>query len=610
MALGGFHFPWYGSILSDEPDGIFGGTEVATRPIPFTVSLYGVEYPIELKPYRRRSLDNIKPGGTTTSAQPDDSQFNNEGAWWRYVYDWSLGAGQVVQDFGQDRLPNRFASSLGIDPWTEFCAQLLPAVGLKDATAATNAFLIATGGFVYKSDGTGVKRSADLTTWFAITGLTGTIRDLATDGSACYIATSTHIYKVLDSGGVAATVVTVTGGDYSKVAFVSNRLLAAKLNVLYELNNAGVESAIVTHFQTAFRFTAVFNVGSRIYFGGYAGNRTELYGATTDSSGNLVVGAEAAQFPYNEQLLCGVSYAGAALLGTSLGIRLAILSGDGSLTYGPLIDAPGGVTAVTAEGRFAWFAWTDHPGGSGVGRLALDRQVTSLQPAYATDVYTAASSNDVTGVCRFGGKTVFHVPSSGVYATLATFLTTGYIESGQVYLGTIERKALSEVVARFDPLLAGETVRLITSDHIGDEMGDVTTDVDGAELLDSSLSGEQAAWIEMRVELTGSGASSPCLRSWRLRGFPVVPSNEEFIVPLIIHRYVVVNDGHGQLRSMNPLEQIERLIAAKESNTIITYREGLRSYRVRIDKYEMQPREWDDRSDFFEPLFTVRLITQ
>lgn len=608
--MSAFHFPWFGLVGAEELDPIYGGADVAARPTPFTVSLYGVEYPLELKLYRRRSLDNIKPGGTTTSDQPDDSQFNNEGSWWRYVFDWSLGSGQEVQDFGRDRVPNRFDDSLGVDPWDEFCAKLLPATALKDATTAANALVIATGGFVYKSDGSGVKRSADLTTWNAITALSGTVRDLATDGSTCYIATSTHIYRVNDSGGTAATQLDVTGGDYTKVAFVGNRLLVAKANVLYEMNGAGAETAVKTHFQTAFRWTSIFNIGSRIYFGGYAGNRTELFGATTDTSGNLVTGAEAAQFPYNELLLTAISYAGAALLGTSLGIRLAILSGDGSLTYGPLIDAPGAVHAITAEGRFAWFSWSDHPGGAGLGRLALDEQAASLQPAYATDVYTAASSQDVTGVCRFGGRTVFHVPTVGVYATTDNFLTTGWIRSGQVYLGTVERKSLSEISTRFDRLAAGEAIEVTVTDHNDDELGSVSTDVDNTESLTASLEGTTAAWVRVRIDLTGNGGSSPCARAWRLRGFPVVPTNEEIIAPLVIHNYIVVNDGHGQLRSMNALEQIERLIDAKINNTIITYREGLRSYRVRVDKYEMQPREWDDRSDFFESLFVVRLITQ
>lgn len=606
-----FHFPWYGGGGTVDVEGGYNGAAIAARPIPFTVSLMGVEYPIDLEPYERNSLDNIKPNASSTSTQPDDSQYNTEGAWWRYAFDWSMGAGQLVQDFGDDRLPNRFSASLGVDPWTEFGATLLPTTVLKDAVSGANAYLIATGGFAYRSDGTGVKRSPDLTTWTALTGLSGTIRDLATDGSTVYIATSTGIYTCTDAGGVAVTSFAAVGADYQKVAFVANRLLGASDNVLYEFTSAGVRTAIVggTHFQTAFRWKAIFNIGSRIYFGGYAGNRTELYTATTDTSGALVAGAEAAQFPYNELLNCAVSYAGAALLGTSLGIRLAILSGDGSLTYGPLIDAPGSVQAITAEGRFAWFAWTGHPGGSGVGRLALDEQVASLQPPYATDVYTAASANGVTGVCRFAGKTVLAVPSVGVYATTTTFLTAGWFRSGQVYLGTIERKALASLAVRCDPLLTNETIRATVTDQLGDELGNFLTDEDTAEGLDASLDGEQAAWCQVQIDITGSGTTAPTVRSWRLRGFPVVPTTEEFIVPLIIESYVVVNDGNGQLRSMNPLEQIERLIDAKKLQTVIPYREGLRTYRVRIDKYRLKPREWNDTSDGFESLFIVRLIT-
>jgi len=147
------------------------------------------------------------------------------------------------------------------------------------------------------------------------------------------------------------------------------------------------------------------------------------------------------------------------------------------------------------------------------------------------------------------------------------------------------------------------------TDQAGDSIGDFTVTGPGVSGLDASLDGQQVSWCKVRITINGNGSSTPCVRSWRLRGYPIVPTVEEWIVPLIMHQYVVVNDGLGQLRSQSSLIQVERLIEACKQGTVIAYREGARTYRVRIDKYELQPREWVDTSEFFEGIFHVRLLS-
>lgn len=622
MPTNAFHFPYYGGGGSIEVEGTFGGAASAERPIPHTVSLAGVEYPIELRGpdgrqlYARRSLDRQRQG-VVQSSQPDDSQFNSEGSWYRYVTSWHLGAGQDQQDFGENASPFRFSDSLGVDPWEEFCLKLLPATTQLRATTGTNLYLIATGVYVYYSDGANVYYSSDLSAWTAVTGLSGTVQALASDGSTVYIATTAHIYTRDDgAGGAAATTFTVTGASYDNVAFVGNRLLASSANVLYEINAGGARTAFETHYQAAFRWTAIFAIGSRIYLGGYAGNRSEIYTATVDSSGNLVRSAEAAPFPYGELLNTAVSYGGQATLCTSLGVRIAALSGDGALTYGPLIEAPGDVRAATAEGRFVWFGWQGiASGSSGVGRLALDTAIRPLQPAYARDVYTSDDADQVSGVTRFANRTLFAVAGAGIYATSTTaYMTSGHLDSGQVFLGTVEPKALTSLVVRSDELGPNHTLTTSVTDERNVSLGSFAVTGNNVYGTDVSLvqptdDRTQVQWAVVRLTIAGNGSSSPCVRSWRIRGFPVIPITEEWIVPLIIHRHVVVNDSEGQLRSVDQLEAVERLVSIAKSNAIVPYREGARTYRVRIDQYEWNPGEWDDTSDFFDGLMVVRLLS-
>jgi hypothetical protein len=622
MPSAGFHFPFYGGGGPVDVEGNYGGAATAERPIPYTVSLAGVEYPIELRGpdgrqlYTRRSLDRQRQG-VVQSPQPDDSQFNNEGAWYRYVTSWHLGAGQAQQDFGDDVSPFRFIDSLGVDVWDEFAATLLPSTSLLRAAAGSNQFLVATGVYVYHSDGATVYYSSDLSSWTACTGLTGTVQAMTTDGSTVYIATSTHIYTRADSaGGAAVATFTDDTDDWDNVAFVGNRLLASVGPILYELDSGGARTAFETHFQTAFRWTTIFSIGSRIYLGGYAGNRSELYTAAVDSSGTLVRSAEAAPFPFGEQLNSAVSYGGQAVLCTSLGVRLAALSGDGALSYGPLIDAPGNVLAASAEGRFVWFGWESiTSGASGVGRLALDTAVRPLQPAYARDVYSTADNEAVLGVARFAGRTLFTIDGQGVFASSATsYVTSGYVESGQVFLGTIEPKKLTSLVVRTDQLSSLTSVSAEVTDERADSLGTFSVTGAGIYGLDASLiqstdDGTEVQWAKVRITLIGNGTVTPTLRSWRMRGFPVIPITQEWIVPLIIHRHVVVNDAAGQLRSFDQLAQVERLVELVRNNAVVPYREGERTYRVRIDQFEWNPGEWDDSSDFFDGLMVVRLLS-
>ena len=622
MALGTFHFPYYGGGGPVEVEGNWNGAAVATRPVPHTVHLAGVDYAVELRSpeerqlYRERSLDRQSQSVVQTG-QADDTQFNSEGAWQRYGTSWHQGMGQTTQDFGDSPLPYRFADSLGIDVWDEWCAKLLPATEQVHAATASTQLVVATGQLVYHSDGTSVYYSSDLTTWTAVTSLAGTVQAMTTDGSNIYIATTSHIYTRADSAGTAAvSTFTADGGSYDNVAFVGNRLLAGVANVLYEIDSAGARSAFETHFQAAFRWTAIFSVGSRIYLGGYAGNRTEIYTATVDSSGVLVRSAEAAPFPHGELLRTAVSYGGVVLLCTNLGVRLATLSGDGALTYGALLDDVGDCYDAAVEGEYAWVAWDGMlSGGSGVGRLALDEFVNPLQPAYARDVYTEDVADTVTGVARFGGKTLFAVSGDGLYAsTPGAYVTSGYLTSGRVYLGTIEQKVLQSLAFRTEQLDANTTLTVDVYDERDVSLGSFTAtgaNVYGldASLIQTSDDKSQVLWATIKFTLSGNGSSSPCAQSWRLRGHPVIPLTTEWLVPLIIHKHVIVNDAEGQIRSYDQQAEVDRLVDIAESGAIVPYRVGDRSYRVRIDQYEWNPGEWDDTSDSFDGIFVARLLS-
>ena len=588
-------------------DGQFSDVAV----MPYTVNLDGTDYLMDLSEYRHNGIARFREG-VINSGEPNDQLYDTQGAWWRYRISWHQGADQDVADLDETGVPARFNASRGVDVWEKYQACLLNATEEVLVVVADAIFMVATGQHVYVSDGTGVKRSSDLITWNAVTGLAGTVTGMTTDGTSVYISTTTNIYTVAPASLAVSTTTSATapGGGYDKVAFVSNRLIAGGANIIYEVKAATID-AVYTHFQPAFRWTAIFNVGSRIYMGGFAGNRSELYTTSTTDVGALILAAEAASFFSGELINDALSYGGQVILATSEGVRFASLTGDGTLSYGPLLDDMGSSRCLAAQGRFVYFGWDQFPGvGCGVGRLALDEFVNTLQPAYATDVFTELDDNDIMAVARFGGRTLFAVSGAGVYATnLATYVTEGYIDSGDITFGTVEDKSLSTMRARFAKLDVGESVRVEISDEINAAVSAKTVSTLNAEELTLELQTRIVERARVRVLLRGDGTSTPCLRQWRLRAYPIAPTTEEWLVPLIIRSQVVVNDSEGQVLSMDPWVQTAHIRKLWEESTIVLYKEGDHAFRVRIDNFQIGAIEWRDGSDWMEVNCTVRLLT-
>ncbi len=586
----------------------FTGAFADPRVIPYTINLDGQDYPIDLEKYRHAGLSKFREG-VVTSAQISDNLLNSAGGWWRYRTTWDAGAGQKLADLEEDDRADQFFESRGVDPWEENQLCLLHDTTQKLAVTAAAIHMASTSQYLYVSDGTGVKRSADLTTWSSITGIAGTVQDMCSDGTNVYIATSTDCYTVAST--TAASLTSTAGAtSYDKVAFVGNRLIAASANVVGELGTATF-TAVYTHFQPSFRWTTIFAVGSRIYFGGYSGNRTELYTTDTGSTGALVKSAEAATFFAGELLLCALSYGGAVLLGTSEGLRFATLGSDSTLQYGPLISQPGAVRDIAAQGRFAYFAWENFPdSASGVGRAALDQFTSDLLPAFATDVYTEALVDDVVAVERFLDRTCFGVTADGVYVeNTATYVTSGYLDSGELTFGTVEDKSISSILVRYDPIVATESVGVALEDEYATAIGNKTDSAAGSTSMNLDVVDGQANRTRVTLTLGGDGSSTPCITQWRMRAYPVAPPVEEWIVPLIIKSQVVVNDSEGQVLSLDPWTETAKLRSLWDTGEVVLYKEGNYAFRVRIDNFQIDAGEWRDGSDWFECVCTVRLLS-
>lgn len=592
-------FPFYTGVIS-----------TAENVPPTTVSLGGRIYPIDLRNYRHSSQETLRDGAVV-QAETSDSLFNANGAWSRYRHEWSHGAGQDVADFSEDTDERRFDTATGVVPWETGLLTLQNSVE-SVASISSSIGMMVSNDKLYRMDGSDLYYSTDGTSWTTATAPGGTIQGLTTDGTDLYVATTTVLKKYLNSSpGTPVDFTTPVAGDVSHVRFVGNRLLCGIGASLYEIGSAGTQTLVKTHFQSAFRWTVIFALGSRIYAGGYAGSRSELYVLETNSSGNLVVGQEAAPFPAGELLYRAEAYAGIAAVGTSRGLRLIQQSGDGSLSYGPLYSDFGAVLCMTFANEFLYVGVTNHPsGGKGIAQLKLDTMVAPLQPAYCYSLYADTQTGNVSCLVRFLDRLFFGVSGVAVYRQLTDeYVLTGEIDSGELYFGTVEEKILTEMYVSFEPLLAGQAVKAEVLDDNGTVIASGQESGVGKDEMAFTIEGIRIHHVQVRITLTGTSSTTPAVHFWRLRAYPVPPAVYQWVVPLIIHTRVIVSGGMGQEYSMNVLDEAGAIRDWFTNKERITYQEGLRVYRVRVDAYELQPADWTDDGGFFQHTMVVRLVS-
>jgi hypothetical protein len=121
---------------------------------------------------------------------------------------------------------------------------------------------------------------------------------------------------------------------------------------------------------------------------------------------SLTSAITAAQMPTGEKIFKIEYYLGYMLIGTNKGIRVATVSDDGSIIYGPLmVETSQPVYDFAFRDRFVW-ATTGVAGEGGVVRIDLGNDLGGLRFAYANDLWL---DNGVTGYvttsCAFAGET-------------------------------------------------------------------------------------------------------------------------------------------------------------------------------------------------------------
>jgi hypothetical protein len=409
--------------------------DTALGGMPFIYAISDARpYVRQTAPYRKEQFDNqTEPGEQSLTGWWIRSQSSFQDGTGITFYDPALIPGEGTF---------RFADSKGVNVWTEGEVTLLNNTATshyttgvvrangKPSQIARSIQWAGTNGVLLVDEYDVDKIAIDGTDTHFINYAAGTdkpVYAICDDGVNAYWVTAildagvdkTAVYKKPLTGSSASTAdVTLMFSSSTIVAneatmeYVKDRIIMAVNNKIFEFATtaSSLPTAVYTHASTSIVFTSVAASGTAIYVSAFEGIQSYIYKFTlstsTGSMPSLTSAITAAQMPTGEKIFKIEYYLGYMLIGTNKGIRVATVSDDGSIIYGPLmVETSQPVYDFAFRDRFVW-ATTGVSGEGGVVRIDLGNDLGGLRFAYANDLWL---DNGVTGYvttsCAFAGET-------------------------------------------------------------------------------------------------------------------------------------------------------------------------------------------------------------
>ena len=414
----------------------------------------------------------------------------------------------------------------------------------------------------------------------ASTASTGTITSDVQHFVDYNAGTDDKVYAMCDDGVYCYWITNVTSGgstkltmykklltEYSTVAntqmfqvtgliatnvvmeFTKERIVACINNKVYEISTTAtaLPTAVYTHPVDDFVYTSTTSSGVAIYTTGFSGTQSNIQKFTLASNGTmptLTSAITAAEMPSGERIYKIAYYLGYMLIGTTKGIRAAVVADDGSLAYGPLIwenNQP--VYDFAFRDRFAWAATgvDDEPG---TIRIDLSTQIAPLVFPYAYDTYNANGDTTrettacafINGTDRLAFTTNATTAGNGsVYIESASRLVaSGYLQTGFVRYNTLENKIFKLLQARFDSTNGGLTIKSVDNVNTEYSIGSFTQGQDVPEVTISypALPQEYLGFIFTLTRSSTNNTQGPLFTGYQLKSLPSVPRQRLIQYPL------------------------------------------------------------------------------
>jgi len=540
--------------------------------------------PSQAYPYQRSSQQTSKQQIDTS----DDAGEQSLSAWWtRSQSSWDNGAGIVWYEPGSvAETVNRFASSQGIDVWTEGQFSLLHAAVDQALGALSERFVVA----AQRSgvDGYIVVGGTDVA-WYTAVGVSGATGTLPTAGctkptsmgSAVWVGHGGGVSKFVQSTGTVTT--PWTASARTQVWWVKGRLIAAIGPSLYELTPAGTGvitdlTPLFTHPSATWTWCAVSETPGAIVAAGSDGGDSGAYrfrqeqdslGQPILSSGEQVVHLPGGEYITNMRIYLGTQ----VVLCTSRGIRVGQAAATGEVQYGPItLETSKALGDIAFYGRFAYIsvtAWMPD-GKSGVVRIDLSSEIgkTGLY-AWAADavVTTTTSANSL---CILGDGRVVLAVGGAVWLQSATvYVTSGWLDTGRIRYRTIELKAFR--FARLVTALNGCSLSLTVAGPSG--TWNRVAEMDATFATDQDMSIDIAGvstlpYVSFKVTLSAlvsTALATPTVTGLLVKALPAVSASRLIQFPLSVYDKEVGRNGNVYYAEGGAMARVLALESVEES---------------------------------------------
>lgn len=523
-------------------------------------------------PYRRQTAQYRKDQVDQTR-EPGEQTLT--GWWLRSQSSFHAGDGINFYDpAAGETVEYRFADSKGVNVWEKGNISLLKSVTSGHAVTGTIASNKTSQQHVRSiqwsgNDGILLRDEYDvdkINTAGTVThfidynsGTDAPVYAICDDGVNAYWITNTStkktVYKKPLTGTSASTADVTTMFDEigtisnATMEYVKNRIVMAADNKVYEFagNASAMPTAVYTNPITSHVYTSVTASGPAIYLSGYNGIQSTIEKYTLASNGSMPTLASsvvAAELPVGEIAHKIFYYLGRMLIGTNKGIRAALVNdADGSITYGPLIvETSQAIYDFAARDKFVWCA-AGVDGEPGLIRLDLDNEISTLQFAWANDVYFPGITGHPTTACAFMGNTsriafttakVSTVDGAVYSESASTLVSSGYITTGKIRYSTLEGKVFKLLTPRVDVDKGGIDIESVSPSGNVYTIGQFAEDSLVSEVSIGYPIGAQE-YLSFKFTLNRSTintANGPTLQGYQIKALPAIPRQRLIQYPL------------------------------------------------------------------------------
>jgi len=323
---------------------------------------------------------------------------------------------------------------------------------------------------------------------------------------------------------------------------------------------------------------------SGVYFSGYAGNRSQVFYSTLERDGlNLEAPSTVAEMPTGEVVYSIITHTGTYLIiGTNLGVRIALMASDGTIILGPLINTNNNVKALAVRGNFIWAGGANSDGKVGLFKINLAKAIQNnvIQAPFQKDLYAETvnfdANKEVTTITSVGttNRIAFGIKGVGLVIESPTaYVNSGWIETGKIRMDTAEEKVYQYL--KVTNLTSIGNIAVYWRDETNALSEDPLYSWNTNEIRAVNMDGSDAEphpWISYRFILSGGGAYTPTLLSYQVKAVP------SFVKQRLIQLHLLCFSAEtpiigGKTIERPVFDRVKNLEEAEEKGSVVVYQD-------------------------------------